>query len=206
MPVGIVEGAERQTPSLIAIGPVGQQAEIGMNRCPDRKSGSIFHRRESARSRIAVGIVEWTERQTPPFISIGAVGNQAEISEESVDIRAIGHGRGRCRAVSGLIGFFARPGCRLAPEDFAGSSIETDGQRRFAFECSDEDAVFGEDRRGVAGWKGCFPEEILLRVETIRNIFEGEMPEPLGPPGTGSSPPRAARWRGRSKAVFASPD
>ena len=78
-------------------------------------------------------IVERAERQLPAFGSIGAIGDEAGVAEEDIDVLAVGDGRGRCGTVGGLKLLFTWARSLAAPDYFAGGTIR---QRVSSFSCS----------------------------------------------------------------------
>src|SRR5262249_28813892 len=101
----------------------------------------------------------------PAFIAVGAVGNQTEISEEGVDVLAVGDGAGRGRAVALVQLLPARPRYFAPPEDLAGDGVEAEYQQLLTLEGGEKNVTVGEDGGGVAGRERGLPDDVLLGAE-----------------------------------------
>ena len=98
----------------------------------------------------------------PDLLAVGAVAEQAEVSEEDPDAFPVGD-RGRRRGSVAVVERLGPRPRRLAPPELRpGLAIERDRVERFAFRGGQEDPLGAQDRRRVAGRDLRAPEEVAV--------------------------------------------
>src|SRR5581483_5279710 len=95
--------------------------------------------------------IERPHRQLPFLFAFGSEGDEAEVLKEGVDVRAVGHGARRGRAVDVLQPALLRARDFALPEYLPGGAVEADDEQFVTLLLlrvrGHEDAVAREDRR-----------------------------------------------------------
>jgi len=86
-------------------------------------------------------VAEGPQRDAPAFFTIGAVGDESEVSEEGIHVLAVTGGCGRRRVVERVQFFLPVHSEFPPPEDFSGASVEAQGDPVVAIGRGEKDSI-----------------------------------------------------------------
>lgn len=152
---------------------------------------------ENRGSAHAVEVGEGAQGKAPALAAVFVVGEQAEAGEEDVDVAAIRDGAGGGGVVQLVTLFVAVAGRFLPPEELAGLAVEGEGEELAVFVTGEEDAVNGDDGRGLAFENGGFPDDVGIGSDLAREV--GTIDD-AGAAGSAKAEPVGGRGEGGEEA------